>query len=392
MRSRTRPPALAVYLPWGPVRISYRPPAGAAHTVGGHAFDRRISKRGTRQPVPTTTRPTPRTRVAALLSSVLVAAGLLPVLAISPVAAAGDAFVSNANQHRADAGAPALALHATVDQIAAERGQQMAADRAMEHDLDYVVARLDQAGVCWERVGEIIAWNNSGDTDQFIGQWMDSPGHRDVMLRPDYTLSGAGKSRGGSRWYAAMLFVRGCGADGGAGGGTPVGGGFTDIAASLFRADITWLASRHITDGCTATRFCPNSAVTRGQMASFLSRALGLPAAGRDAFTDDGGSVHQADINRLAAAGVAAGCGGSRYCPNRAMTRAEMASFLARAFGLPRIPRDVFTDDGGSIHEGAINRVANAGIADGCAVRRYCPNAAVTRGQMAAFLHRALTR
>ncbi|MGI8830270.1 MAG: S-layer homology domain-containing protein [Candidatus Limnocylindria bacterium] len=66
---------------------------------------------------------------------------------------------------------------------------------------------------------------------------------------------------------------------------------FTDIGPSKFRQDIEWLAGAGITSGCGEGRFCPKGAVTRGQMASFLSRFLELPQPEkRDAYTDDDGS------------------------------------------------------------------------------------------------------
>ena len=66
-------------------------------------------------------------------------------------------------------------------------------------------------------------------------------------------------------------------------------------------------------------------------MASFIARALNLPAASTDYFSDDNGSTHEANINRLAAAGVTNGCAGGRYCPLQAVTREQMAAFLHRA-------------------------------------------------------------
>jgi hypothetical protein len=49
-----------------------------------------------------------------------------------------------------------------------------------------------------------------------------------------------------------------------------------------------------------------------------------------------------------------------------------------------------FHDDDRNGHEGDINRIAQAGITGGCGLGRYCPSMVVTRGQMAAFLHRSL--
>ena len=167
--------------------------------------------------------------------------------------------------------------------------------------------------------------------------------------------------------------------------------GFIDIGSS-FRSAIAWMAASGITSGCTADleRFCPNDAVTRGQMASFLSRALDLPATPTDYFSDDDGSTHETAINRVTAAGIASGCTATRYCPANLVSRGQMASFLSRAFELPGTPNDYFSDDDGSTHETAINRVTAAGIASGCTASRFCPGNPVTRGQMAAFLYRAL--
>lgn len=67
-------------------------------------------------------------------------------------------------------------------------------------------------------------------------------------------------------------------------------------------------------------------------MASFLARALSLPAASVDYFSDDNASPHEADINRLAQSGVTLGCGPSVYCPSAPITRDQMAAFLYRAF------------------------------------------------------------
>ncbi|MGI8998961.1 MAG: S-layer homology domain-containing protein, partial [Candidatus Limnocylindria bacterium] len=166
---------------------------------------------------------------------------------------------------------------------------------------------------------------------------------------------------------------------------------FTDIGASQFQPEISWAYETGITVGCSPTRFCPLSPVTREQMASFLVRALDLPPTQEDFFTDDESSGHEADINRLAAAGITGGCASGTFCPRAEVTREQMASFLARGFNLPGSTFDYFTDDDSSIHEGDINRLARSGITGGCATRQFCPTASVTREQMAAFLFRAMT-
>jgi len=166
---------------------------------------------------------------------------------------------------------------------------------------------------------------------------------------------------------------------------------FTDIANSPFRLDIEWLYGQGITTGCQATRYCPSDPVTREQMASFLSRMFSLPSTATDYFTDDEASIHEANINKLAAAGITTGCTATTFCPRALVTRAQMASFLVRAAHLTvGAGRNYFNDDNGNLHEANIDRAAAAGIASGCGTWHYCPTGSVTREQMAAFLHRVI--
>jgi type VII secretion-associated serine protease mycosin len=165
--------------------------------------------------------------------------------------------------------------------------------------------------------------------------------------------------------------------------------GYYDIGSSKFQAEIAWLAESGITVGCGAGRFCPSDPVTRQQMASFLVRALELSPVATDYFTDDTGSSHEGDINSLAAAGVTKGCDPTRFCPTVSVTREQMASFLVRALGLPPASTDYFTDDAGSTHEADVNALAAAGITTGCSPTTFCGGDPVSREQMAAFLERA---
>ncbi len=180
-------------------------------------------------------------------------------------------------------------------------------------------------------------------------------------------------------------------------GALPPGGTFVDDDGSVHEQDIEAIAAADITRGCNppwGDEFCPTRPVTRGEMAAFLNRALGLPA-GPDAFIDDGVSVFQADINAIAAAGVTKGCNpptNDRFCPSRTITRGEMAAFLTRAYHYVATEHNVFVDDDGSVFENDIDALASAGVTKGCnppANDRFCPNDPVTRQQMASFLARA---
>lgn len=165
---------------------------------------------------------------------------------------------------------------------------------------------------------------------------------------------------------------------------------FTDIKYSSFVPSILWLLEEGITTGCSPTTFCPKSPVTRGQMAAFLTRALSLPAAPSAGFTDTVGNTFEDAIDRLKAAGITTGCSPTTFCPQDPVTRGQMAAFLTRALNLPAAPSRGFNDTVGSIFENAIDRLAAAGITHGCGSDRFCPGDTVTREQMAAFLHRAL--
>ncbi len=167
-------------------------------------------------------------------------------------------------------------------------------------------------------------------------------------------------------------------------------GSFVDADGNKHEKAIEWILAEGITFGCSAERYCPNGLVTRGQMASFLARALDLPSTGTDYYADDEANKHESSINRVAAAGITAGCDTRRYCPDGVVTRAQMASFLARAVDLTPTGHDYFTDDNSNKHEARINAIAAADITFGCTATTYCPNASVTRAQMASFLYRAL--
>jgi uncharacterized protein YkwD len=334
------------------------------------------------------------TRLLPLLAAAFVAGAVLVPATAQPVAAReGSTFVSIVNRYRADAAVGPVKLHSVIDRIAVERANQMAADRKMAHDMEYVKERLAEEGVCWQRLGEIIAWNERAESERverFVHQWYNSDGHRKIMLGPDYTHAGGSYTTGSDgRHYAAMVFVKLCGTSAPAPAPSTSSSGFTDIATSKFRSDILWIANEGITSGCSDTKYCPKGLVARDQMATFLRRAMQLPSASRNYFSDISGNKHASSINAARAEGLTSGCGGTRYCPSGLVTRAQMASFLARALNLPRAGRDYFRDDNGSIHEDAINRVAAAKITFGCDTGRYCPGGLVNREQMAAFLRRS---
>jgi hypothetical protein len=162
-----------------------------------------------------------------------------------------------------------------------------------------------------------------------------------------------------------------------------------DWVGTQYEADAAWAFQTGLTAGCGTGLLCPNDRVTRAELATWLARAFGLPATATDYFSDDETSANEADINRTAEAGVTAGCGPTTFCPTAIASRGELAAYLVNALNLPPATADYFTDDAGNVHEADINSLAEAGIATGCGEGLYCPSAAVLRGPLAGFLHRA---
>ncbi len=178
----------------------------------------------------------------------------------------------------------------------------------------------------------------------------------------------------------------------------PPGGSFVDDDGNVHEGGIEAIAAEGITRGCNPPandRYCPEKTVTRGQMAVFLARALDLGPTSNDYFIDDETSLFEAGINRLAAAGITQGCNppaNNRFCPDQDMTRGQMAAMLARAFNYPVSHHNRFNDDNGHIFEQAIQKIAAAGVTVGCnppANNRFCPNDPIRRDQMATLLTRA---
>ncbi|MTV24977.1 S-layer homology domain-containing protein [Nitriliruptoraceae bacterium ZYF776] len=176
---------------------------------------------------------------------------------------------------------------------------------------------------------------------------------------------------------------------------------FTDISRdSVVGRAAGCIAAWDVTQGKGDGSYDPRGRVSRGQMASFLDRALAAvgrrpPAPSTTRFRDARGTTHAAAIERLAGAGLVAGRADGTYGPQDPVTRAQMATFLRRAYEhaarrtLPE-PAVPFSDVAGSPHTPAIAAVAGTGIAAGTGPGTYDPNANVTRAQMAQFLARWL--
>lgn len=147
--------------------------------------------------------------------------------------------------------------------------------------------------------------------------------------------------------------------------------------------------------------FGGRQAAPRQHEIDFDSLAFGQDRVGCDdsaergfdgGFFDDEGSVHEDAIDELRAVGVVHGCNanGDAFCPEAGVTRGEMAKLLVRALGLPPSQDDHFLDDNGSPYESAVNSLAALGVTRGCREDAFCPRRVMSRAEVAAFINRAL--
>ena len=109
---------------------------------------------------------------------------------------------------------------------------------------------------------------------------------------------------------------------------------FTDVSASAYYAKaVAWAVENGITNGMTETTFAPDATCTRGQSVTFLHRALKGTASGSTNFTDVASDAFYADaINWAVANNVTNGTSNTTFSPNADCTRAEIVTFLYRAY------------------------------------------------------------
>ena len=157
-----------------------------------------------------------------------------------------------------------------------------------------------------------------------------------------------------------------------------------------------------ITGGCGGGDYCAETPVTRGQMAVFLLKSRhGSSYVPRSCspgiFADVACPSPFADwIEELFQEGVTGGCAPGLYCPDSPVTRAQMAVFLLKAMhGPAHVPPPctggVFTDVpcSGGVFDPWIEELSTTGITGGCGGGLYCPANPNNRGQMAVFLTKA---
>lgn len=336
-----------------------------------------------------------------------------------------------------------------VADVARAWSDEMARTGAFVHNPNFATETC-----CWSYIGENIVYTSNGAfhgspeavADLFIQLWMDSTGHRNNIMHPDFSQVGIGVSTSASGGvYATAVFRQ-------PNGSAPVGSagypiladdtakvddgstvedpvdepkdpvevpeirsidqacpvdqvveeGFDDVTTKTHLRAIDCLGWWKVTTGTSTGTFDPRGTVTREQMAAFVARSIRasggeLPPSETHRFADVApDSPHAPDINALAAAGVISGFADGTYGPRRPVERGHMARFLTAAFelrageSLASSGTDWFSDDDGLTLESSINQAADAGWAAGFGDGIYGYHEVVRREQMAAFLARWL--
>lgn len=328
--------------------------------------------------VPTARRP---------LTISLVLAVLTALLAFSPPAAHADdaarqaerEFIALANIERAKAGVGALTERSEIRTVARGWSATMAGRNQLAHNPDF---SLQITG--WQRVSENVGRGPGVAT--LHTALMASEGHRRNILDERVTEVGVGVVVADGRVWVTQNFRR---PKDGVVLAPPTMTDFGDVSSrSLHAAAIRTVATGAIESGCSPARFCPDGSVTRGEFASMLVRAMGITPTSERRFTDTAGP-NAADIEALAAAGIANGCTATTFCPGQRLSRAHLASFMARSLGYPPAASP-FTDVP-SVHAGAIGALRSRNIVKGCTATRFCPTQGVNRAQTASMLARAFS-
>lgn len=175
---------------------------------------------------------------------------------------------------------------------------------------------------------------------------------------------------------------------------------FNDVPPGAFARDyILTVACNGITAGCGENNFCPDTTVTRAQMAVFLLKAIGEQPAPTctDVFDDVNNNMVGESfckyVEKFSTLGITAGCGSNNFCPNDPVTRAQMAVFLTKAMGeqpATSCTGTVFNDVSSILMSDAfcmfIEKFSTLGITSGCGGGNFCPDDFVSRAQMAVFL------
>lgn len=321
-------------------------------------------------------------RVLAISLAIALASTLM---SIDPAAAATSTeelereLVAMVNVERAKHGLGALAVRSDIVTVARAHARTMATQQRLHHNPDF-----SRQITGWQRVSENVGVGPN--LDSIHKAFLASPGHRANILDDRVTEVGIGIVTANGRIWITQNYRRPSSNVQTLPASMKT---FGDVASTnVHAASIATVSSKGIIPGCSGARFCPTANVTRGQFATMLVKALKLPAAPGTTFTDTAGHPDGPAIEALAAAGLTNGCGADRFCPDTRLTREQLATFFARALDARPSPSPF--KDVSATHDGSVGTLYRLGITTGCGPTTYCPRDQVTRAQTASMIARNL--
>ena len=168
---------------------------------------------------------------------------------------------------------------------------------------------------------------------------------------------------------------------------------FADVPANSYYADaVLWAAKNGITGGIGNGLFGPNQPCTRAQIVTFLWRAAGSPEPkAMSSFSDVSADSYYAKAVAWAVEnGITTGTGDGKFSPDATCTRAQSVTFLFRAIGKLVDSKaefsDVLTD---SYYANAVAWAVENGVTNGIGDGLFGPDNSCTRAQIVTFLYRA---
>lgn len=168
---------------------------------------------------------------------------------------------------------------------------------------------------------------------------------------------------------------------------------FADVPANAYFADaVKWAVDKGVTNGLSDTMFGPYASCTRAQIVTFLWRAAGSPEPKTaSSFTDVPVSTYYAKAVAWAVEnGITNGMTETTFAPNAACTRGQSVTFLHRALGKKVESSASFTDvKSDAFYADAINWAVANNVTNGTSATTFSPYASCTRAQIVTFLYRA---
>lgn len=171
---------------------------------------------------------------------------------------------------------------------------------------------------------------------------------------------------------------------------------FDDTSGNVHEGAINCLSHYGITQGTGGGNYSPTFPLSKGQTATFLVRTLGVAeiALSEPGDACDDAGAHADSLERLIASGII-DAPTARNCGEiDAISRAEMARWVQRSLTLGGVSAsdvtDWYIDDEGHVDEVRINEITSIGVVTGSGGARFLPDATLSRAQMATFLARTL--